>query len=127
MLQNLRRVLSVPLSVATVTMWPAAVPAVAGEGDCGIILPAADRLENAFNVVSPSGTPPYVAGQIRNALSPLQGLRSPAAVDLRLRSDMLASQIDASDPYRPASPEQLASDLAQARQQLATARAYCAP
>jgi hypothetical protein len=40
---------------------------------------------------------------------------------------MLASQIDASDPYRPASPEQLASDLAKARQQVAVARAYCAP
>jgi hypothetical protein len=40
---------------------------------------------------------------------------------------MLASQIDASDPYRPASPEQLASDLATAKQQVVTARDYCAP
>jgi hypothetical protein len=108
-------------------MWLAAAPTAAGDGDCGLILSAADRLENVFNLVSPSGTPPYLAGQIRNALSPLQGLRSPAALDLRLRSDMLASQIDASDPYRPASPEQLAGDLAKARQQLAAARAYCAP
>ncbi len=123
-----QRILSVPLSVAAVTICLTAAPAAAaGDWECNIILPAADRLENGFNLVSPSGTPSYVAGQIRNALAPLHGLRSPAAVDLRLRSDMLASQIDASDPYRPASPEQLASDLAKARQQLAAARAYCAP
>jgi hypothetical protein len=123
-----RRILSAPLAVAAVTMCLTAAPALAaGDGECDVILPAADRLENGFNLVSPSGTPPYIASQIRNALAPLHGLRSPAAVDLRLRSDMLASQIDASDPYRPASPEQLASDLAKARQQLATARAYCAP
>jgi hypothetical protein len=123
-----RRILSVPLSVAAVTMCLTAAPAAAtSDGECHIILPAADRLENVFNLVSPSGTPSYVAGQVRNALAPLHGLRSPAAVDLRVRSDMLASQIDASDPYRPASPEQLAGDLAMARQQLATARAYCAP
>jgi hypothetical protein len=123
-----RRILSVPLSIAAVTMCLTAAPAAAtGDGECDIILPAADRLENVFNLVSPSGTPSYVAGQVRNALAPLHGLRSPAAVDLRIRSDMLASQIDASDPYRPASPEQIASDLAKARQQLATARAYCAP
>jgi hypothetical protein len=128
MLQCIRRILSVPLSVAAVTMCLTAAPvAAAGDEECNIILPAADRLENGFNLVSPSGTPSYVAGQIRNALAPLHGLRSPAAVDLRIRSDMLASQIDASDPYRPASPEQLASDLAKARQQLAAARAYCAP
>jgi hypothetical protein len=128
MLRRLRRILSVRLSVAAVTMCLTAAPAAAaGDAECGIILPAADRLENVFNLVSPSGTPPYVAGQVRNALSPLQGLRSPAAVDLRIRSDMLASQIDASDPYRPASPEQLAGDLAMARLQLAAARAYCAP
>jgi hypothetical protein len=128
MLQRIRRILSVPLSVAVVTMCLTAAPvAAAGDGDCDVILPAADRLENGFDLVSPSGTPAYVASQIRNALAPLHGLRSPAAVDLRIRSDMLASQIDASDPYRPASPEQIASDLAKARQQLATARAYCAP
>ena len=124
----LRGILSVPLWVAAVTMCLTAAPAAAaGDGDCDVIVPAADRLENVFNLVSPSGTPSYVAGQVRSALAPLHGLRSPAAVDLRIRSDMLASQIDASDPYRPASPEQLASDLAKARQQLATARAYCAP
>jgi hypothetical protein len=123
-----RRILSVPLSVAAITMCLTAAPvAAAGDEDCDVILPAADRLENGFNLVSPSGTPSYVASQIRNALAPLHGLRSPAAVDLRIRSDMLASQIDASDPYRPASPEQIASDLAKARQLLAAARAYCAP
>ncbi len=123
-----RRILGVPLSVAAVTMCLTAAPAAAtGDRECNIILPAADRLENVFNLVSPSGTPSYVAGQVRNALAPLHGLRSPAAIDLRLRSDMLASQIDASDPYRPASPEQLASDLAEAKQQVITARDYCAP
>jgi hypothetical protein len=123
-----RRILSAPFVVAAVAMCLTAAPAVAaGDWECSIILPAADRLENGFNLVSPSGTPSYVALQIRNALAPLHGLRSPAAVDLRVRSDMLASQIDASDPYRPANPEQLASDLAKARQNLATARDYCAP
>jgi hypothetical protein len=122
-----RRILSVPLSIAAVTMCLAAAPVAAGDGECDIILPAADRLESGFNLVSPSGTPPYVATQIRNALAPLHGLRTPAAVDLRIRSDMLASQVDASDPYRPASPERIAGDLATARQQLAAVRAYCAP
>ncbi len=123
-----RRIHSVVLALATVTMCVTAGPATAaGDSECNTILPAADRLENEFNLVSPSKTPSWVAGQIRNALAPLHGLRSPAAVDLRIRSDMLASQIDASDPYRPASPEQLASDLAKARQQLAAARDYCAP
>ncbi len=124
----LRGLLNVPLAIAAVTMCPAAAPAAAaGDWECDIILPAADRLESVFNLVSPSGAPPYVAGQIRNASAPLHGLKSPAAVDLRIRSDMLADQIDASDPYRPASPQLLASDLAKARQQLATARDYCAP
>jgi hypothetical protein len=123
-----RRILSAPLSIAAVTMCLTAAPAAAaGDGECAIILPATDRLENAFNLVSPAGTPSYVATQVRNALAPLHGLRSPPAVDLRIRSDMLASQIDASDPYRPASPERIAGDLATARQQLAAARAYCAP
>ncbi|MCV7092012.1 MULTISPECIES: hypothetical protein [Mycobacterium] len=123
-----RRILCAPLLVAAGMMCPTATPAAAAvDAECSVIVPAADRLENVFNLVSPSGTPAYVAGQVRNALAPLHGLRSPAAVDLRIRSDMLASQIDASDPYRPASPERIASDLARARQQLATARDYCAP
>jgi len=119
-----RRLLGVPLAVAAVAMCPTAA---ADGGECDVILPAADRLESEFNLVSPSGTPSYLASQIRNALAPLHGLRSAAAVDLRIRSDMLASQIDASDPYRPASPERLAGDLAQARQDLVVARDYCAP
>jgi hypothetical protein len=123
-----RRILSVPLSVAAVTMCLTAAPAAAaGDWECTVILPASDRLQNAFDLVSPSGTPSWVALQIRNALAPLHGLRSAAAVDLRVRSDMLASSIDASDPYRPTSPEQIAGDLDKARQKLATARDYCAP
>ena len=129
MLRRARRILSVPLSVAAVTMCLTALTArpAAAANDCDLILPAADRLDSQFNLVSPSGTPPWVASQIRNALAPLHGLRTPAAVDLRIRSDMLASQIDASDPYRPANPDQIASDLAKARQLLATARDVCAP
>ncbi|WP_407686737.1 hypothetical protein [Mycobacterium sp. HUMS_1102779] len=128
-ISRLRRTLIAPLlAVTAATMCPTAPPAgAAGDGECSVILPAADRLEQEFNLVSPSGTPSYVASQIRNALAPLHGLRSAAAVDLRLRSDMLASQIDGSDPYRPASPERLAGDLAEARQDLAAARDYCAP
>jgi hypothetical protein len=93
--------LAVALSVAGATMCLTAAPvAAAGDGDCDTILPAADRLENVFNLVSPAGTPPYLATQVRNALAPLHGLRTPVAVDLRIRSDMLASQIDSSDPRR---------------------------
>ena len=126
-----RRILSVPLAIAAVamclTVLTARPAAAAGDWECSIILPAADRLQHEFDLVSPSGTPSYEASQIRNALAPLHGLRSAAAVDLRVRSDMLAAQIDGSDPYRPARPEQMASDLAKARQLLATARDYCAP
>ena len=114
--------------IAAVTMCLTAAPAAAaGDWECSIIVPAADKLQTGFDLVSPSGTPPWVAMQIRNALAPLHGLRSAAAVDLRIRSDMLASSIDASDAYRPTSPEQIAGDLDQARQKLATARGYCAP
>lgn len=121
-----RRNLGVPFSVAAMAICLTAAPAMAG-GECGVILPVTDRLETLFYLVSPSGTPSYVASQVQRALSPLYGLRSPAAVDLRIRSDMLATQIDNSDPYRPASPDLLASDLATARQLLAAARQYCAP
>jgi hypothetical protein len=126
MLQRIGRILSVPLSVATVAMCVTAAPAAAA-GDCDFILPATDRLDGQFNLVSPSGTPAWVASQIRNALAPLHGLRTPAAVDLRIRSDMLASSIDGSDIYRPTSPDQVAGDLAKARQLLAAARDFCAP
>lgn len=119
-----RRMLGLPFSVAAVAVCLTAAPAAAGD-ECGVLLPATDRLETVFYLVSPSGTPSYVAGQVRKALSPLYGLRSPAAIDLRIRSDMVATQIDNSDPYRPASPDLLASDLAKARQLLAAAREYC--
>jgi hypothetical protein len=123
-----RRIPNAPLMIAAVTMCLTAAPAAAaGDWECSIIVPAADKLQTGFDLVSPSGTPPWVAMQIRNALAPLHGLRSAAAVDLRIRSDMLASSIDASDAYRPTSPEQIAGDLDQARQKLATARGYCAP
>ncbi len=60
--------LRVPLAVAAVTMCPAAAPAAAaGDSECAIILLAADRLETALGLLSPAGTPPYLAGQIRNA------------------------------------------------------------
>lgn len=46
-----RRVLTVPLAIATVTMSLTAGPAAAAGGaECDIILPAADRLENGFNL-----------------------------------------------------------------------------
>jgi hypothetical protein len=129
MLQRIGRILSVPLSVAAVTICLTVLTAgpAAAAGDCDLILPATDRLDSQFNLVSPSGTPPWVATQIRNALAPLHGLRTPAAVDLRIRSDMLASSIDGSDIYRPTSPDQVAGDLAKARQLLAAARDFCAP
>ena len=126
-----RRILSIPLTVVAVatclTVLTARPAAAAGDWECAIILPAADRLQSGFDLVSPAGTPSWVAMQIRNALAPLHGLRGPAAVDLRVRSDMLASSIDASDPYRPTSPGQIAGDLAMAREKLAAARDYCAP
>lgn len=121
-----RRIVGVPFSVAAAAIWLTAAPAVAGD-ECGVILPASDRLEMLLNLVSVSGTPSYVASQVRKALSPLYGLRSPAAIDLRIRSDMVATQIDNSDPYRPASPDLLARDLAAARYLLTTARVSCAP
>ncbi|BBZ17984.1 hypothetical protein [Mycolicibacterium gadium] len=117
--------LAVPFSVAAVAICLTA-PAAAGD-ECSVLSPATDRLETVLDSVSPSGTPPYVAGQIRKALSPLYALRSPAAIDLRIRSDMLATQVDNSDPYRPASPELPVSDLVKATQLLAAAREYCAP
>jgi hypothetical protein len=122
-----RKNLRAPLLVAAVTMCLTVAPTEAADDYCTVILPAADRLEAGLNLVSESGTPPYVAGQIRSALSPLYGLPTPSAVDLRIRSDMLASQVDDSDPYRPASPALLAGDLAKARQLLTAARESCTP
>ena len=123
-----RGMFGVPLAIATATMCLAAAPvAAAGDDDCSLLLPAADRLEAVFNTLTPTGTPPWVAAQVRAPLSPLHNLSSPPGIDLRIRSNMVASQIDNSDPYRPASPEQLASDLAKARGLLIAVRDYCAP
>ena len=118
---------SLAVSLLAAVFLAAAPTAVAGDQECGVILPVTDRLASEFDLVSPSGTPTYVAEQIRSALAPLYGLQSPAAVDLRIRSDMLASQVEAGDPYRPASPERLTGDLAEARELLVAAREFCAP
>jgi hypothetical protein len=123
-----RRLLSAPLAAAAVTVCLTAAPvATARDDDCNLLLPAADRLEAVFNEVSPSGTPPWIAAQVRTPLSPLHNLSSPPGIDLRIRSNMVASQIDNSDPYRPATPERLASDLVKARELLVAVRDYCAP
>ncbi|MCV7219612.1 hypothetical protein [Mycolicibacterium elephantis] len=120
------RTRSLVLALAAACMHLTTAPAAANADECSAILPVADRLQPELNQVFPSGTAPYVAGRIRSALSPLYGLTSAAAVDLRIRSDMLAAQIDDSDPYRPARPDLLAGDLAKANELLAAARRYCA-
>jgi hypothetical protein len=123
-----RRTISLPLAVAAAATFLAVAPmAAAGVDDCSLLLPAADRLEAVFNQLAPSGTPPWVAAQVRAPLSPLHNLSSPPGIDLRIRSNMVASQIDNSDPYRPATPERLASDLAKARDLLVAVRDWCAP
>ncbi|NTY60085.1 hypothetical protein [Mycolicibacterium sphagni] len=122
------RMLGVVLTAAATALCLAAAPvASAGADDCNLLLPAADRLEAVFNEIAPSGTPPWVAAQVRAPLSPLHNLSSPPGIDLRIRSNMVASQIDNNDPYRPATPERLASDLAKARGLLVVVRDWCAP
>ncbi len=119
---------TVPLAISAAVLCLTTMPvAAAGDDDCALLLPAADQLEAVFNTLSPTGTPPWVAAQVRAPLSPLHNLSSPPGIDLRIRSNMVASQIDNSDPYRPASPERLASDLAKARDLLVAVRDYCAP
>jgi hypothetical protein len=105
----------------------AAPTAAARDDDCVLLLPAADRLEAVFNEIAPTGTPPWVAARVRAPLSPLHSLSSPPGIDLRIRSNMVASQIDNGDPYRPATPERLAGDLAKARALLVAVREWCAP
>ena len=123
-----RQLFRVPLAAAAVLVSLASAPvAAAGVDDCSLLLPAADRLEAVFNEIMPTGTPPWVAAQVRAPLSPLHNLSSPPGIDLRIRSNMVASQIDNGDPYRPASPERLASDLAKARGLLVAVRDWCAP
>ena len=122
------RMIGVVLTAAAVALCLAAAPvASAGDDDCNLLLPAADRLEAVFNEIAPSGTPPWVAAQVRAPLSPLHNLSSPPGIDPRIRSNMVASQIDNNDPYRPATPERLASDLAKARGLLVAVRDWCAP
>ena len=123
-----RPIFAMPLLIATVTVGLSVVPtAAAGDDDCALLLPAADQLEAVFNQIAPTGTPPWVAAQVRAPLSPLHNLSSPPGIDLRIRSNMVASQIDNRDPYRPATPELLAGDLAKARELLIAVRNWCAP
>ncbi len=123
-----RGTFGVPLLATTVLMGLIGAPtAAAGDNDCALLLPAADQLEAVFNEIEPTGTPPWVAAQVRAPLSPLHNLSSPPGIDLRIRSNMVASQIDNGDPYRPATPERLASDLAKARDLLVAVRDWCAP
>ncbi|MEZ0357956.1 hypothetical protein [Mycobacterium sp. SA01] len=123
-----RGMFGVPLLATTVLMGLIGAPtAAAGDNDCALLLPAADQLEAVFNEIAPTGTPPWVAAQVRAPLSPLHNLSSPPGIDLRIRSNMVASQIDNGDPYRPATPERLAGDLAKARALLVAVRDWCAP
>ncbi|MCV7347766.1 hypothetical protein [Mycolicibacterium rhodesiae] len=117
-----------PLIATTVLMGLIGAPtAAAGDNDCDLLLPATYQLESVFNTIAPTGTPPWVAAQVRAPLSPLHNLSSPPGIDLRIRSNMVASQIDNGDPYRPATPERLASDLAKARDLIVVVRDWCAP
>jgi len=119
------RILAVPLAA---TLCLAAAPlAAAGDNDCALLMPATDRLEAVFNEIAPTGNPPWLAARVRAPLSPLHNLSSPPGIDLRIRSNMVASQVDNNDPYRPATPERLASDLAKARALLIAVRDWCAP
>ncbi|MEB3031991.1 hypothetical protein [[Mycobacterium] nativiensis] len=94
--------------------------------ECGIIMPAADQLEREFNRIRPGAAPPAgVEGGITHAASPLFGLTSPAAVDLRLWASTLAAEVNRTNPYRPADRGQIARDLEQARLALTAAREFC--
>jgi hypothetical protein len=119
--------IAVLLALAATGCLMAAPTAAARDDDCALLLPAADRLEAVFNEIAPTGTPPWVAAQVRAPLSPLHDLSSPPGIDLRIRSNMVASQIDNGDPYRPATPERLAGDLAKARALIVAVRDWCAP
>ena len=113
--------------MAIIVCLVTAPAAAARDPQCDIIVAAADRLEQAFDLVSPSTTMQSGAGvQINNAESPLFGLTTPAAVDLRIWSSRLASHINVASAYDAATPDQVAHDLQRARQQLVAAREYCA-
>jgi hypothetical protein len=111
------------LVAAAVTMGLVSAPvATAQDPECDIILPAADKLEKAFD--QPAAPNAGIAINIAESL--LFGLTSPAAIDLRLWSSRLAAHINPVSAYDAASPDQIAHDLQQAREQLAAARQYCA-
>jgi hypothetical protein len=127
---SVRRILlALPLPVTAIIVCLVTAPvAAARDPECDIILPAAGRLEQAFDLVSPSTTMQSGAGvQINNAESPLFGLTTPAAIDLRIWSSTLASHINRASAYDAATPDQVAHDLQRARQQLVAAREYCTP
>ncbi|OHV01578.1 hypothetical protein [Mycobacterium talmoniae] len=111
-------------AMAAAITWALTAPAaVAQDPECDIILPAANRLEAAFNLIT-ADPPPNVGTQVQTAQSPLFGLTSPAAIDLRLWSSTVADQLNGTNPYHAAD---LDSDLRHARQELVEARQYCAP
>lgn len=111
------------VTAAAILALAGAPTAAAQDPECDIIMPAADRLETVFNQVS-AGAPPKAGIQVQIAESPLFGLTSPAAIDLRLWSGTVADQLNGANPYHTAD---LGTDLDQARQRLAAAREYCAP
>lgn len=122
-----RILLALPLPVTAITICLVTAPvATARDPECDIILPAADRLEQAFDLVSLSTMQSGAGVQINNAESPLFGLNTAAAVDLRIWSSTLASHINRASAYDAATPDQVASDLHQARRRLVAAREYCA-
>lgn len=116
----------VSVVTAAATLGLVSAPtAAAQDPECDIIVPAADRLEHAFNLISPgAGAPPNAGIQVQIAERALFGLTSPAAIDLRLWSSTVADQLNGANRYHTAD---LGTDLDQARQRLAAAREYCAP
>lgn len=119
--------LSLPLMVAAImTCLLTTATAQASDPECDVIMPVAEQLETAFNRVWPWAVQPAAAVLINNAESPLFGLVSPAAVDLRIRSSMLASRINGASALDTATPDQVTSDLDKAKRQLVAARLYCA-
>lgn len=115
--------LSPLLTAAAILGLVGAPTAAAQDPECDIIVPAAHRLERVFNLIS-FDPPPNAGTQVQVAESPLFGLTSPAAIDLRLWSSTVADQLNGANPYHTAD---LGTDLDQAKQRVAAAREYCAP
>ncbi|MEZ0362561.1 hypothetical protein ACAG26_02470 [Mycobacterium sp. pUA109] len=113
----------VSLMTAAATCLVGAPLAAAQDPECDVIVPAADRLETAFNLIT-ADPPPNLGTQVQTAQSPLFGLTSPAAIDLRIWSSTVADQLNGANPYHAAG---LDSDLRHARQALVEAREFCAP